>query len=131
MRQQSSTDVNLQQVCDLSVVQHTCVRALPVVQPMCIRAQAILQPAYMLPTSTTTCVYLMSYQGLFFKINLDPLQPIYHSLMFVIVQTDHQPITIHPSSPIAYSFSTTSQYECYSIMHKQSTYYSHHISTES
>jgi hypothetical protein len=46
MRQQSSTDINLQQVRDLSVVQHVYVRALPVVQPACIRAQEVLQPVY-------------------------------------------------------------------------------------
>jgi hypothetical protein len=121
MRQQSSTDINLSQVRDLSVVQPACV---------CTLAHYSLR-MYMVSLYYNLCMpsellRVFSSKSTQILCNLQS-----YSLLSFTVQTDPQPVTTHPSSPITYSCFSTIQYECYSIMYKKPVYYSNHISTES
>jgi hypothetical protein len=104
MRQQSSTNINLQQVRDLSIVQHVYVCTLPVVQPTYVRDQSILQRVY---TYEQLRFFFSSHTQLLCNLQS-------HSLMSFTVQSDPQSVTTHPISSTTHSCSSTIQYECYS-----------------
>jgi hypothetical protein len=96
MRQQSLTNINLSiGTQPVSSAARVCTRSGSL-QPACEHGQCIMQQTY------------ASKQHAQILCNLQSL-----SLMSSTVQTDPQPVTTHPSSPIACSCSTSNQYECY------------------
>ena len=103
MRQQSSTDINLSTGTQhVSSASRVCTRPGSL-QPTCECGQCIMQQAY---ASKQLGFFFSSHAQIL--CNLQSL-----SLMSSTVQNDPQPVTTHPSSPIACSCSTINQYECY------------------
>jgi hypothetical protein len=103
MRQQSSTNINLSiGTQHVSSAAHMC--TLPgSLQPACECSQCIMKQVY----DFEKLGFLFSSPAQIL-CNLQSL-----SLLSSTVQTDPQPVTIHPSSPIACSCSTINQYKCY------------------
>jgi hypothetical protein len=102
MRQKSSTYINLSQVCDMSVLQPVCVRALAHYSPCVYMVNLyynLCMPSKLLRVFSSKSTQILC--------NLQS-----YSLMSFTFQTDPQPVTTHPISPITYSLFSTIQYEC-------------------